>query len=40
MVKRLPMEKAAEKAREGDLAYFEALSPEELTRLCKRKVCG
>ncbi|KAG2425713.1 hypothetical protein HXX76_013555 [Chlamydomonas incerta] len=31
------MDKAAEKAREGDLAYFETLSPEELTRLCKRK---
>ncbi|GLI62660.1 hypothetical protein VaNZ11_005335 [Volvox africanus] len=31
------MEKAAERAREGDLSYFEALPADELTRLCRRK---
>lgn len=31
------MDKAAERAREGDLAYFESLPADELNRLCRRK---
>ncbi|GIL69535.1 hypothetical protein Vretimale_13554 [Volvox reticuliferus] len=31
------MDKAAERAREGDLPYFESLPADELMRLCRRK---
>ncbi|KAG2494023.1 hypothetical protein HYH03_007948 [Edaphochlamys debaryana] len=31
------MEKAAQHARDGDLAYFESLPEDDLVRLCKRK---